>query len=140
MSFYFAGEIDFAVSYFRASMMSFYGLRLAYALEGISNYITWKYMMEAVLEDKRLKEFIDKYISKPPAIDAQDLVEWRKCVAKVRSIILEGVGNHIISNIHSNETPYAMWKALKELFQNISDQRKLALKDKLRKMKMKGRP
>jgi hypothetical protein len=29
-----------------------------------------------------------------------------------------------------------MWKALMDLFQNISDHRKLALKDKLRKMKM----
>jgi len=31
---------------------------------------------------------------------------------------------------------YAMWKALTDLFQNNSDHRKLALKDKLRKIKM----
>ena len=31
-----------------------------------------------------------------------------------------------------------MWKALKDLFQNNSDQRKLALKDKLRKIKMEA--
>ena len=30
--------------------MSFNGLRLEYALEGNSNYIAWKYMMEGVLE------------------------------------------------------------------------------------------
>ena len=29
-----------------------------------------------------------------------------------------------------------MWKTLKDLYQNSSDQRKLALKDKLRKIKM----
>ena len=71
--------------------MSFYGLRLEYALEGSSNYIAWKDRVEAMLEDNGLKEFIDKDIPKPPTIDAQDLAEWNKCVEKVRRIILEGV-------------------------------------------------
>ena len=39
--------------------------------------------MEVVLEDNGLKEFIDHDILKPPASDANDLDEWRKCVAKV---------------------------------------------------------
>ena len=42
----------------------------------------------------------------------------------------------MFSNFHGKETPYAMWKALKNLFQNTSDHKKLALKDKLRKIKM----
>jgi hypothetical protein len=92
--------------------------------------------MEAVLEDNGLKEFIDNDIPKPPTTDAQDLAEWKKCVAKARRIILEGVRDHIVSNLHGKDTPYAMWKALIDLFQNNSDHRKLALKDKLRKIKM----
>ena len=47
--------------------MAFYGLRLEYALDGNSNYIAWKEMMEVVLEDSGLKEFIDQGIPKPPA-------------------------------------------------------------------------
>ena len=39
--------------------MAFNGLWLEYALEGSSNYISWKDRMEAVLEDNELKEFID---------------------------------------------------------------------------------
>ena len=39
--------------------MSFNGLRLEYALEGSSNYISWKDRMEVVLDDNGLKEFID---------------------------------------------------------------------------------
>lgn len=69
-------------------MMSFYDLRLEYALECNSNYISWKDKMEALLEDNELKEFIDHDISKPLASDAKDLAEWRKCVAKARRIIL----------------------------------------------------
>jgi len=41
--------------------------------------------MEAVLEDKGLKEFIDKEIQKPTSTNAQELAEWKKCVAKVMS-------------------------------------------------------
>jgi len=48
-------------------------------------------MMEAVLEDNQLKELIDNDIPKPLTSDAQDIIEWNKCVAKVRRILLEGV-------------------------------------------------
>jgi hypothetical protein len=116
--------------------MDFNGLRLDYALEGSSNYISWKDMMEAVLEDNGLKELIDKDVPKPDAIDAANLDALQKKVEKARMILLEGVRDHIVSNLHGNTTPYEMWKALTDLFQNNNDHRKLVLKDKLRKIKM----
>jgi hypothetical protein len=116
--------------------MSFNGLRLEYALEGNSNYIAWKDMMEAVLEDNGLKGYTDTDVSKPDATNTTNLDAWQKKVAKARRILLEGVGDHIVSSLHGKTTPYAMWKVLTDLFQNSSDHRKLALKDKLRKIKM----
>eukprot|EP00253_Pinus_taeda_P008552 PITA_08552 len=92
--------------------------------------------MEVVLEDNGLKEFIDQEIPKPTSTNAQDLAEWKKCVTKVREIILEGVQDHIISILHGKDTPFSMWKTLKDLYQNSSDQRKLVLKDKLRRINM----
>jgi hypothetical protein len=116
--------------------MSFNGLRLEYALEGSSNYIAWKDRMEAVLEDNGLKGYIDADVPKPAATDTANLDAWQKKVAKARRILLEGVRDHIVSSLHGKTTPYAMWKVLTDLFQNSSDHRKLALKDKLRKIKM----
>jgi len=113
--------------------MSFNGLRLEYALEGSSNYIAWKDRMEAVLDDNGLKEFIDTDIPKPT--DATQADAWQKKIAKCRRILLEGVKDHIVSSLHGKATPYLMWKSLTELFQSKSDQRKLALKDKLRNIK-----
>ena len=49
---------------------------------------------------------------------------------------MEGVKDHIVSNLHGKATPFLMWKALTELFERNNDQRRLALKDKLRKIKM----
>jgi hypothetical protein len=118
------------------SKMSFNGLRLEYALEGSSNYIAWKDRMEVVLEDNGLTGYINVYVPKLDTIDTANLDSWQKKVAKVRRILLEGVRDHIVSNLHGKTTPYAMWKFLIDLFQNSSDHMKLALKDKLKKIKM----
>ena len=87
--------------------MSFNGLRLEYALKGSSNYIAWKYRMEAVLDDNGLKEFIDTDILKPT--DAAQADAWQKKIAKCRRILLEGVKDHIVSSLHGKATPYLMW-------------------------------
>ena len=116
--------------------MSFNGLRLEYALDGSSNYISWNDRMEAVLDDNGLKEFIDAKIPKPTSSDAAVLDAWKKKTTKCRRILLEGVKDHIVSRLHGKASPFLMWKALTNLFQSKSDQRKLALKDKLRNIKM----
>ena len=104
--------------------MPFNGLRLEYALEGSSNYIAWKDRMEVVLDDNGLKEFIEAEVPKPT--DAAHVEVWQKKTAKCRRILLEGVKDHIVSSLHGKASPYLMWKALTDLFQSKSDQRKLA--------------
>ena len=116
--------------------MDFNGFRLEYSLEGSLNYIAWKDRMEAVLEDNGLKEFIDSDVRKPTSSDVALLDAWKKKVEKTRRIMLEGVKDHIASSLHGKGTPFSMWKALIDILQRSSDHRKLALKDKLRKIKM----
>ena len=91
-------------------------LRLEYALEGRSNYIAWKDRMEVVLDDNGLKEFIDAEVPKPTSSDAVIIEAWKKKTAKCRGILLEGVKDHIVSNLHGKDSPFFMWKALKNLF------------------------
>ena len=86
--------------------MSFNGLRLEYGLEGSSNYVAWKDWMEAVLDDNRLKEFIDAEIPKPT--DASQVEAWQKNMAKCRRILLEGMKDHIVSSMHGKASPYLM--------------------------------
>ena len=83
--------------------MSFKGLRLEYALEGSSNYVSWKDRMEVVLDDNGLKEFIDAEVPKP--IDAAQVEAWKKKMEKCRRILLEGVKDHIVSSLHGKATP-----------------------------------
>eukprot|EP00253_Pinus_taeda_P012586 PITA_12586 len=68
--------------------MSFNGLQLEYALEGSSNYISWKDKMEAMLDDNGLKEFIDADVPKPTTV--AQVTDSQKKTAKCRRILLEG--------------------------------------------------
>eukprot|EP00253_Pinus_taeda_P003759 PITA_03759 len=113
--------------------MSFNRLRLEYALEGSSNYIAWKDKMEVVLDDNVLKDFIDAKVPKPT--DFAQVEAWKNKRAKCQRILLEGVKDTIVSSLHGKASPYLMWKALIDLFQRKSDQRKLVLKDKLKNIK-----
>jgi len=68
--------------------------------------------MEAILDDNGLLEYIKSDVAKPQASYAQNLSQWKKHVDKVRRIILEGVCDHIVSNIHGKETFFTMWKEI----------------------------
>ena len=92
--------------------------------------------MEVVLEDNGLKDFIDSDVPKSTSSDVALLDVWKNKAAKRRRIMLEGVKYHIVSSLHGKATPFAMWKALTDIFQIISYHRKLVLKDKLKKIKM----
>lgn len=43
------------------------------------------------MDDNGLLEYINTNFTKPLEYEAQNLVEWKKDLAKVRRIILEGV-------------------------------------------------
>ena len=60
--------------------------------------------MEAVLDDNGLLEYIKRDVVKPVKSDVQNLAQWKKDVAKVRRIMLEGLRDHIVTNIHGKES------------------------------------
>lgn len=93
-------------------------------MKGSSKLIAWKDYMEELLDGNGLLEYVKIDIPKLGSTDLHHLAQWKKDVVKARRIILEGVQDHIISNIHGKETPFAMWNALTEIFKNSSDHRK----------------
>lgn len=84
-----------------------------------------------MLNDNGVLEYAKTGMAKPQKTDAEQLAQWKKDVAKARRTILEGVRDHVVSNLQGKETPFSMWKTLTRLFENNSDNRKLARKDKL---------
>lgn len=123
--------------FFSAGIMSFYGFRLEYALEGTSNFYACKDNKEFVLDENGLLEDTQTDIPKPPASNAQQLAQWKKDIEKSRRIVLEGVKYHVLLSLHGKNIAFAMWKTLIEIFDSSSDAKKLALKDNLRNIRMK---
>lgn len=66
-------------------------LRLECALEGTKNFVASKILMDTILGYNGLQDYIKKYVVNPPTVNAKDFTQWKKDVAKVRGIILEGV-------------------------------------------------
>ena len=60
--------------------------------------------MEAVLEDNGLKVLVDMDVQNPS--DPAEVEAWQKKMAKCRRILLEGVKDHIVSNLHGKYSPY----------------------------------
>jgi len=87
-----------------------------YELEGTSFFCAWKDRMEDILDDHGLWEYTQTDITKPTTSNAQALFEWKKDTTRSRRIILEGVRDNVVLNLHGKETPFAMWKTLTDLF------------------------
>lgn len=62
-------------------------------------------------------------------------------MARVKSIILDGVKDHVVPHIFEKETTYEMWEALNKLYQHTFLQRRMLLENQLRSYQMKkGEP
>lgn len=87
--------------------------------------------MEVFLDGNGVWEYTQIDIPKLAASDAQALAQWKKDIVQSRRIILEGVRDHVVYNLHGKETPLEMWKTLMDLFKNSNDAKKFSLRDKL---------
>ena len=56
-----------------------------------------------MLDDNGLNELIETEVPKPT--DVAQVADWQKKTAKCRRILLEGMRDHIVSNLHGKATP-----------------------------------
>ena len=73
--------------------------------------------MEVVLDENGVLEHVKIDIAKPQQSDAKQLAQWKKDVSKSKIILLEGVRDHVVSNLHGKKTPFSMWKTLTNIFE-----------------------
>jgi hypothetical protein len=68
--------------------------------------------------------------------DATLLVAWKKGEAKAKSILLDGVKDHIISHLTKKTFAKDMWTALNDLYQSKKENMVMVLQERLRSTKM----
>ena len=69
---------------------------------------------------------------------ATQLAAYNKKCAKAKRSILDGVKDHVIPHVRGKDHAFEVWEALTNLYQNSNENRKMALRDKMKAIKMKG--
>eukprot|EP00253_Pinus_taeda_P034531 PITA_34531 len=110
------------------------GLRKQDRLDGASNFGVWKVRMMFLLDGFGLKDYAKKGVAEPSDLDKLRL--FQRQVAKTKRMILDGLRDHVVLHVASKETTKEMWDALVMLYQDLSENRKMILKEKLRTIKM----
>ena len=104
-------------------------------LDGMSNYLQWKFGMTVVLKENRLWTIVSTVVtptaSDPIALDIHEVKE-----AKAQRLILDGIRDHLIPHVAENKTAYETWNILKILYEAKNENQIMALKEKLQGTKM----
>jgi hypothetical protein len=88
-------------------------LRMEDRLQGAQNFVTWKERVTMVLDVNDVLDHVDDKATTPT--DAAALVTWKKGEAKAKSILLDGVKDHIIPQLTGKKYAKEMWAALNDL-------------------------
>lgn len=98
------------------------------------NLCSWKERIIVVLKEQGVKEFVENPPTTPT--DPEQLAQHNKNDARARSIILEGVKDHIVLHFFGKKIAKEMWIVILNLYQGSREARKLMLHDKLRNIWM----
>ena len=103
------------------------GVRDHDRLDEASNFVVWKVRILLVLDRNRVKYFALRTIA--ILVDLTDNDRYEDAMVRAKSIILDGVKDHIVSHIVEKNTTQEMWEALTKLYQHTSMQRKMLLEN-----------
>jgi hypothetical protein len=109
-------------------------LRVEDRLQGAQNYPTLKERMTMILEVNDVSVHVSDKATTP--IGAAELVIWKKGEAKAKSMILDGIKDHVVPHLSGKADAKDKWKALSDLYQNKNENKVMALRKQLRGTKM----
>ena len=66
------------------------------------------------------------------------MAAYKKKSIKDKRLILDGVKDHVISHVRGKDHAFEVWAALTNPYQNFNENRKMALRDKMKTIRMKG--
>jgi hypothetical protein len=101
------------------------GLRIEDRLDGAANFSSWKARIVLLFQENELWDIVEGTTA-----------TFTKKDIKAKRILFDAVKDHIIRHVSSKTYVHEMWTALKNLFQNSNENRKMVLREKLKSIKM----
>ena len=95
-----------------------FGLRVEDRSDGATNFSPWKATISLILEENELWDIVHSTTANLVVVpaDAVDKVAFMKRDVKARSVILDGVKDHIIPHISAKTHAFQMWTSLTNLY------------------------
>ena len=103
-------------------------------LDRASNFVVWKARILSIVDRNRVKHFALRMIA--IQVDPNDNEKYEEAKARAKSIILDGVKDHVVPHIVEKDTTNEMWEALKKLYQHTFVQRTMLLENQLQSYQM----
>ena len=99
-------------------------------LEGIENFLAWKYRIGLILKENGLEKYIKDEIAKPEEDEAKENHEQN--VIKAMRIITDSNKDHVIHQVSSKKKPKQMYDALSRMYEGNNINRKMNLRAQLK--------
>ena len=84
-------------------------------LEGLENFLDWKYRIGIILKENGLEKYINDEIEKPEEDEAKEKRE-QDIIKSVR-IIVDSIKDHLIPQVSSKKTPKQIYDALSRMYE-----------------------
>ena len=96
-------------------------------LEGLENFLAWKYRIGLILKENGLEKYIKNEISEPGEDEAKEKHE--QDLIKAMRIIVDSIKDHLIPQMSSKKTPKQMYDALSKMYQGKNINKKMNLRN-----------
>ena len=103
-------------------------------LEGIENFLSWKYRIGLILKENGLEKYIKDEVAEPKEDEAKEKHEQE--LIKSMRIIVDSIKDHLIPQVSSKKTPKKMYDALSRIYEGNKIKRKMNLIAQLKGTKM----
>ena len=104
-------------------------------LEGIENFLAWKYRIGHILIENGLEKYIKYEISESTEVEAKEKHE-QDLIKAMRINIDDSIKYHLIPQVSSKKTPKKMYDALSKMYEGRNINKKMNLRAQLKGTKM----
>ena len=104
-------------------------------LEGLENFLAWKYRIGLILKENGLKKYIKNEVAEPTKVEVnegheQDLINTMR-------IIVDSIKYHLIPQVSSKNTPNKMYDALSRIYEGKNINMNMNIRTQLKGTKMR---
>ena len=91
-------------------------------LEGLENFLAWKYRIDLILRENGLEKYIKKDIVDPEEDESKEKNE--QDLIKAMRIIADAIKDHLIPQVSSKKKPNKMYDELYKMYEGRNNKRK----------------